>query len=161
MELLNNMILNEAVRKRVTESKGLQEQLEQLFSVANSYVAEGIKTYTAGGTILGKKPVPFNCHLIKIKALLGMVCILDDLPELFLKLLKAVKLSSITSTLIAVKDNDFLEEMKTRIGYIGEALLFMDPSLGEDRGESIGVEALSKILTSKEMMRAFCRATSE
>lgn len=154
------MILDESVRKRVLESVGLQEQLTQLISVANAYVAEGIKSYSQGG-VPQNKPVPFNCHLIKIKALLGMICILDDSKELFFKLLKAIKLTSVCSVLVTVTDKEFLEEFKTRITYLAGAVLYLEPSMGEENGESIGVDALSKILTNKEQLRAFCRATCE
>ena len=161
VELLNNLVLNSDVRQRVIDSPGLQEQLVQLFSVANSYIAEGVKTYTAGGAIKGEKPVPFNCHLIKIKALLGMICILDDVPALFKKLLKAVKLSSVCSVLIAVKDSEFQKEMATRVEYLANGLLVLDPELGAERDEVISVAALEKILKRKEQVRAFVRATEE
>lgn len=155
VELLNNLMLNNAVREKIVETKGMQTQIKQLFSVTNGYISEGVKSYTEKA---GQVEIPFDCHLIKIKALLGIICILDDVDDLFNELVAQIKLSSISSLLVTVKDSEFNQQIISRLDYMAKALLSKGVDI--DPQETVTVAALDKHL-SKDQLKALSMSMAE
>lgn len=155
VELLNNLILNDVVRQKVIETKGMQTQIKQLFSVTNGYISEGVKSYTQKE---GQIEIPFDCHLVKIKAMLGMICILDDVEVMFKELISQIKLSSISSLMVTIKDESFKQEIVTRLEYMANALLHK--GLIVDPQETINVAALDNVL-KKDQLKALSKAMAE
>ena len=119
IEVLNNLLLNEKVFERVMSTDGFDGQLQQLFSVCDGYISCGVKDYLKEK----KQAVEHSSHLVKIKTMLSILCIIDDVPDKMLKYIKHLKLASVCSLYLQVKDQEFLEDLTMKLKFLADNLI--------------------------------------
>ena len=146
IELLNNMILNEKVYERVMTSEGFNKQLVQLFGVFNAYIDMGIKDYLEKK----KPPIDHSSHLVKIKTMLSILCIIDDVSDKLLVYMKKIKIQSLCSLYSMISDSTFLDDVTMKVKYIldhvaSNKLVIIDNTV------SIQIEVLSKHYTKEHI----------
>lgn len=150
LELLNNLILNEAVYARVLSADGFKHQLKQLFSVADGWLNEGLKEYTDKKVPADKK-VDFSSQLVKFKTLLSILCIIDDVHEEMLKHVKTIKLSSVASLFARVKDPDFIADIVMKLKFLADNLIKKKDVVQLDTTASEYIRELDKHFSQHEI----------